>query len=160
MTIVHKTFIFAMITVLYFAICTVLTAWLYRMGPVNDVLHWRSWNAASTMAVLMTVLNLPVWVFTWKFQRLTSRLTTCLIAGFLSAVFTEIYIFSILSIGPDHPILTFFSNSAPELFRDDTGIVYAMIIAPVMAICSGILSFLFLKIVGGNEHLASSALHG
>lgn len=136
---------------LYCAVCTVLTAWLYRMGAVRDFRHWRSWGAASEMATIMTCLSAPWWIWPLFSKRSLALLSIGGGTAILSGISTGCYIALILLLGPDHPILTMFGSSASDLFREDVGIIFAVIIAPTMAILSGLVPCAMLMLVRGRK---------
>jgi len=136
---------------LYCAVCTVLTAWLYRMGPVEDFLHWHSWGAAIEMAAIMTTLSAPWWIWPSISRKQLSLWRIGIGTTVLSALSTGCYIFFIFQLGPDHPLLTVFGYSATTLFREDVGIVYAGIVAPTMAVLFGIISCLMIGVLGNGK---------
>jgi hypothetical protein len=137
--------------VLYFVFCTTLIAWLYRMAPVEDVSHWRSWQASNEMAAINTGLS-ALW---WIWPLFLRRNLPLWVVGFgitvLSAFTNWCYVSLIFELGLFHPLLTVFGYSAVDLFTDDTGIVYVALVIPAVAILSGITCCTLLKLVGGKR---------
>ncbi len=132
---------------LYYAACTVLTAWLYGgWGSAGSIARWHSWNASAEMAGIMTVLNLVCWIALLAFRSNGQLLVFGFGAVCLTAVITEVYISLIFQFGDFSPLLTIFGVETASLFEDDTGIVYVIIVAPLMAIISGFIFYFMARL--------------
>lgn len=132
---------------LYWSACTLLTAWLYRMAPSREVLHWKSWEASFEMAAIMTILNVLWWIKPLFLKSPISLWKTTVFISVLSAFSTGCYLSLVFWLGPDSPMLTIFGYAAANLFREDMGAVYAIVVAPIMAILSGVISCAMFKVV-------------